>query len=198
VAAVLAALETIHGIKRKDVILYGQSVGSGPTVGATGCCVCGYKQWLQAASSGGGSSCSQCGAVWAVGGFGANGECGSAVVFVVTSSGYKQPAAAVAAAAANVVLYGQSVGSGPTVSVTARLRSQATSSSSNISSSRFGAVWPVDRPWPVARPSEQHALRAQLCARFCRQQGLAIVTAVGMHTYDTRGSAFWRCSSVHC
>jgi hypothetical protein len=35
VAAVLTALETIHGIKRKDVILYGQSVGSGPTVSAT-------------------------------------------------------------------------------------------------------------------------------------------------------------------
>jgi hypothetical protein len=32
VAAVLTALEMIHGIKRRDVILYGQSVGSGPTV----------------------------------------------------------------------------------------------------------------------------------------------------------------------
>jgi hypothetical protein len=39
VAAVLTALETIHGIKRRDVILYGQSVGSGPTVSATGGCV---------------------------------------------------------------------------------------------------------------------------------------------------------------
>lgn len=32
IAAVLDALETIHGVKRKDVVLYGQSVGSGPTV----------------------------------------------------------------------------------------------------------------------------------------------------------------------
>uniref|UniRef100_A0A383W7Y1 Serine aminopeptidase S33 domain-containing protein n=1 Tax=Tetradesmus obliquus TaxID=3088 RepID=A0A383W7Y1_TETOB len=32
VAAVLSGLETLHGVKRKDVVLYGQSVGSGPTV----------------------------------------------------------------------------------------------------------------------------------------------------------------------
>eukprot|EP00878_Enallax_costatus_P004548 GHUV01004789.1.p1 GENE.GHUV01004789.1~~GHUV01004789.1.p1 ORF type:complete len:305 (+),score=70.05 GHUV01004789.1:413-1327(+) len=32
ISAVLEALETIHGVKRRDVVLYGQSVGSGPTV----------------------------------------------------------------------------------------------------------------------------------------------------------------------
>lgn len=34
IAAVLEALESIHGVKRQEVVLYGQSVGTGPTVGA--------------------------------------------------------------------------------------------------------------------------------------------------------------------
>jgi dienelactone hydrolase len=38
VSAVLSALETIHGVKRKGVVLYGQSVGSGPTVSAMSTC----------------------------------------------------------------------------------------------------------------------------------------------------------------
>lgn len=36
ISAVLEALESIHGVKRREVVLYGQSVGSGPTVGAGG------------------------------------------------------------------------------------------------------------------------------------------------------------------
>lgn len=34
ISAMLQSLETDHGIKRHTVVLYGQSVGSGPTVSA--------------------------------------------------------------------------------------------------------------------------------------------------------------------
>lgn len=36
ISSVLQSLEADHGIKRHSVVLYGQSVGSGPTVSNTG------------------------------------------------------------------------------------------------------------------------------------------------------------------
>lgn len=35
IAAVLDALVNMHGVKRREVVLYGQSVGSGPTVSSS-------------------------------------------------------------------------------------------------------------------------------------------------------------------